>query len=627
VRKRKIIFFSPLPPQRNGIADYAASFMQELAETFDLVVVGEDGVEVNPIAGVPSIRLSDYFAHESEFGDLQHIYQCGNNRDHGYMLAVMQRHPGLTTLHDLSVHHMIDTIVGDATAPAYRELVAETYGVRGLALAREVRRRRERPIIYHLELDFIALIASRSRALVTHSMLGELRIAAAAPEVPVYRIPHPYQARAKAYQEDRRAARIGARVTLGLPADVVTFLSLGFVTRAKRVDLCLEAVAEILASGRRVHYVVAGAVDPQDYDLRADIERLKLKSNVTVAEYVPDSQLLTYFAAADVLVNLRYPTMGETSGTITNALGVGCCAMVTAIGSFDELPDHCVVKVPIAEMTRDGLIRRLLPLIDSPGLRANYEQNALRYARARLSPEQFVARYVDAIEDSFTNGAARPVFRARDRRFEPVSSRRAVERVAREAEAACGASAQIWWRSLMLPIAEDGRRLVVFGQEADRRIAETAFEWAGRADADADAAGRPDGSYDVALVIETSESLRRSPFAMLSAANRALDLGGTLVLNVTGASPEMVNEHFRFPRSSHRREEDPDLVLPPLVALLACAGFRIERIVDRFEEVRYAGAEGVEDQNALNDSMEFCIRAIKTSSRSTLDSPLFLRRY
>jgi glycosyltransferase involved in cell wall biosynthesis len=625
VSKRKIIFFSPLPPQRNGIADYAASFMEDLTEAFDVVTVGEDGVETSPIAGVASIRLSDYLAHEDEFADLQHIYQCGNNRDHGYMLAVMQRRPGLTTLHDLSVHHMIDTIVGDATAPAYRELVAETYGVRGLALAREVRRRRERPIIYHLELDFVALIARRSRALVTHSMLGELRIAAAAPEVPVYRIPHPYQARAKAYQEDRRAARIRARATLGLLPDVVTVLSLGFVTRAKRVDLCLEAVAEILATGRRLHYVVAGAVNPQDYDLRADIERLKLDSHVTVTEYVPDSQLLTYFAAADVLVNLRYPTMGETSGTITNALGVGCCAMVTAIGSFDELPDHCVVKVPIAEMTRDGLIRRLLPLIDSAGLRANYEQNALRYARARLSPEQFVARYVDVIEDSFAKGVERPSFRMRDRRFAPVSSRRAVERIAREAEAACGASAQIWWRSLMLPIAEDGRRLVVFGQEADRRIAEQAFEWAGRVDIGS--AGRPDGAYDVALVIETSAELRRSPFDMLFAANRALDLGGTLVLNVTGESPEMVNDHFRFPHPRSRRKEDPTLVLPPLVALLASAGFRIERIVDRFEEVRYAGAEGVVDALSLNDCVEFCIQAVKTSNKTTADSSLVLRRY
>lgn len=625
MRKRKIIFFSPLPPQRNGIADYAASFMEDLAEAFDVVIVGEDGVETTPIAGVASIRLSDYLAREDEFADLQHIYQCGNNRDHGYMLAAMQRHPGLTTLHDLSVHHMIDTIVGDATAPAYRELVAETYGVRGLTLAREVRRRRERPIVYHLELDFVALIASRSRALVTHSMLGELRIAAAAPGVPVYRIPHPYQARATACQEDRRAARVRARAELGLSADVVTLLSLGFVTRAKRIDLCLAAVAEILATGRRVHYVVAGAVNPQDYDLRADIDRLKLESHVTVTEYVPDAQMLTYFAAADVLVNLRYPTMGETSGTITNALGVGCCAMVTAIGSFDELPDHCVVKVPIAEMTRDGLIRRLLPLIDSPGLRANYEQNALRYARARLSPEHFVESYVKAIDDSFATGVERRLLRTRDRRFVPVSSRRAVERVAREAEAACGASAQIWWRSLMLPIAEEGRRLVVFGREADRRIAEQAFEWAGRADAEA--AGRPDGSYDVALVIETSASLRRSPFAVLFAANRALDLGGTLVLNVTDASPEMVNDYFRFPQLSHRREEDQDLILPPLVALLASAGFRIERIVDRFEEVRYPGVEGVGDQGSLNDSVEFCIQAIKTSNKSTADSPLFLRRY
>jgi glycosyltransferase involved in cell wall biosynthesis len=621
VRKRKIIFFSPLPPQRNGIADYTASFLADLAEAFDIVIVVEDGVAPIPIAGVAWIHLSDYLAQEDELADLQHIYQVGNNRDHGYQLPVMQRHPGLTTLHDLSVHHMVDTMVGDATLPAYRELVTESYGARGLALAREVRLRRERPIIFHLELDFLAMVASRSRAIMTHSMLGKLRISAAA-ELPVYRIPHPYQARAKAYQEDRRAARIRARAELGLPADELILLSLGFVTRAKRIDLSLAAFAHILATGRRVRYVIAGAVNPQEFDLWSEICRLGLQNNVTVTEYVPDARLLDYFAAADVLINLRYPTMGETSGTVTNALGVGCCTIVTAIGSFDEIPDHCVAKVPVAEMTPEGLLRRLLPLIDSPGLRASYEQNALRYARAELSPEQFVERYVEAIDDAFANGAERRVARACDHHlFKPASSRRAVERVAREAEASYGASAQMWWRSLLLPIAEDGLRLLVLGREADKRIAEQAFEWAGRAEADA--ASRPDGAYDVALVVEDVADFRRSPFALLFAANRALDIDGLLVLNVTGASPEMVNDYFCFPAPPARKKEDTDRILPPLDALLASAGFRIERIVDRFQEVRYAG----EDERSLDEDVEFCLQAVKISHKLIADSPLVSRRY
>lgn len=624
--KRKIIFFSPLPPQRNGIADYTASFMEELADAFDVVLVVEDGVdEPTPIQRTTRLRLSDYLAYESELADLQHVYQFGNNRDHGYMPSIMQRHPGLTTLHDLSVHHMVDTVVGDATGPAYREIVMEAYGVSGLALARDIAFRRQRPIIFHLELDFVSMVARRSRAIMTHSLMGMLRIGSVAPDLPVYRIPHPYQSRAKAYQGRRADVRAKARAELGLPPDTLILLSLGFVTKAKRIDLSLEAVASMIASGRRVLYVVAGAVDPANYDLRADIQRLALQNVVIVTEYVPDSQLLTYFAAADVLINLRYPTMGETSGTITNALAVGCCSVVTAIGSFDEIPEHCAVKIPVADMTPDGVLRRLLPLVDSPGLRKYYEQNALKYAQAEWSPEHFIEHYIEAIDDSFVNGARPRPIRAQDHRiFKSASSRRAVERVARQAAVAGAVSAQIWWRSLMLPIAEAGQRLLVLGEEADVTIAEQAFEWSGRVETEA--AASADGAFDVALIVQDAEGFYRAPFDRMFAANRALDIGGMLVFNLTGATPDMVDDYFRFPAMARRKNGQVE-GLSPLDALLASAGFRIERMVDRFQEVTYAGEADGQDALQLDEHIEFCIQAVKISHKLTSDSPLVLQRY
>ena len=44
-------------------------------------------------------------------------------------------------------------------------------------------------------------------------------------------------------------------------------------------------------------------------------------------------------AACDVLVNLRYPTMGETSGSVIRALSLGKPLVVSDVGWFSELPD------------------------------------------------------------------------------------------------------------------------------------------------------------------------------------------------------------------------------------------------------------------------------------------------
>jgi glycosyltransferase involved in cell wall biosynthesis len=55
-------------------------------------------------------------------------------------------------------------------------------------------------------------------------------------------------------------------------------------------------------------------------------------------------------AACDVLVNLRYPTMGETSGSVIRALSLGKPLIVSDVGWFRELPDDVVLKVPVDDV-------------------------------------------------------------------------------------------------------------------------------------------------------------------------------------------------------------------------------------------------------------------------------------
>jgi hypothetical protein len=51
-----------------------------------------------------------------------------------------------------------------------------------------------------------------------------------------------------------------------------------------------------------------------------------------------------------VLVNLRFPTMGETSGSVVRALSLGKSLVVSDVGWFSELPDGVVLKVPVDEL-------------------------------------------------------------------------------------------------------------------------------------------------------------------------------------------------------------------------------------------------------------------------------------
>ena len=54
-------------------------------------------------------------------------------------------------------------------------------------------------------------------------------------------------------------------------------------------------------------------------------------------------------AACDVLVNLRSPTMGETSGSVIRGLSLGKPMLVSDVGWFSELPDGVALKIPVDE--------------------------------------------------------------------------------------------------------------------------------------------------------------------------------------------------------------------------------------------------------------------------------------
>jgi glycosyltransferase involved in cell wall biosynthesis len=94
-------------------------------------------------------------------------------------------------------------------------------------------------------------------------------------------------------------------------------------------------------------------------------------------------------AACDVLVNLRYPTMGETSGSVIRALSLGKPLVVSDVGWFGELPDDTVLKVPVDEHE--------VPTIEAAlGFAAEHGVALGAAARAQVEREHSLARVADA---------------------------------------------------------------------------------------------------------------------------------------------------------------------------------------------------------------------------------------
>lgn len=542
-----LIFFSPLPPQRNGIADYSDSLLGPLSKRYNITAVAADDAPTAVSPHYDTITYSEYVHYSRSLAFLPHAYQVGNNFDHCYMLPMLASVPGLVTIHDLSLQHMLgSSLPGGPIGEAYAQLMFEAYGRAGVLVSKDIKQWGWQSSIVHSEMGLTPALVSRAAGVVTHSLTGKLRLAAAGMDRPTFHIPHPYQERVEPLAVDRDAAKRRARIKLGLPIDRVVLLSLGFVTRAKRVDLTLKVMQQLVAKNLDVLFVVAGQTNKDEFDLDGEIARLGLRDHVITRGYVPDDAMLEYLAACDVLVNLRFPTLGESSGSLANGLGVGCCIVVTDVGTFSEVPDSCAVKVPVEHMTPSGLMEALLPLVCFPALREAYEAASRKFAVEQLQMNQFVNRYIEALETVFPGGRSSYGTRQLDSQIvilAPVA-RSQVETAAKRLSARPGTGHCLWWHGLMLPAAQslDEWLHIIGGNAFEAELARDAFGWDNVKLAQmADVA-----SCDALMALSSFDQFATDAPTLLAAAAKALPSNAPFVVSLAGearpASKYLVNK-------------------------------------------------------------------------------------
>tara|TARA_R110002167_G_scaffold95571_2_gene254318 strand:- start:10118 stop:12097 length:1980 start_codon:yes stop_codon:yes gene_type:complete len=370
---RSLVVFCPLPPKQNGIADYLAEQLPYHCRDYAVtaVIANADPKPIGIPAAVTVIRLEQYLANYPRYASLPHIYHVGNNVDHGYMLPVLYQRPGVVVVHDLGLHHLIDTqtlVRGDAKGYAWA--LWQHYGRAGKRLGEQFLEHGWKGQAMPHELRLNGGIIAAAERIIVHSHYSAHRIRAEHPDKPVTTIPHHLSPCIARYN---RARRNEAKIELGLPLDRPVLTSMGFITRPKQAEAILQALCQLKAKGLAFRYVLAGQYRPEEYDVKADIARFGLQDDVEITGYLDESAFFTHLVATDLILNLRYPCGGETSGTQTRALGMGRCCMLVNIGPFAEIPDDCAVKLNWDEHFAANLQEQLLRLMSDKQVRAGYE--------------------------------------------------------------------------------------------------------------------------------------------------------------------------------------------------------------------------------------------------------------
>ena len=365
----RLAYFSPMPPEQSGIADYSALLLPALRERIDVTVVRR-GKKSAP-------RGTDVA-----------LYHVGNNPDaHAWIVDALRRRPGVVVLHDFVLHHLVAGMtVGRRDGHGYLDLMEREHGVVGRLLAHGVLDKRIPPLWESRPADFPlpTFVLEHATGLVVHSHYVHDRARAAGFGGPIAIVPHPAWPSPGVQPE-----RVSAGTVVGC---------FGVVNASKRIPELLRATAAVRKEHPELTLLLVGSSSP-GFDLDRRLQRLGLDDAGLVREaWVDESRLWALMAGSDVLVNLRHPTMGETSGSVIRGLSLGKPLVVSDVGWFSELPDDVALKVAPDDEEVATLTAALELLAARADVRDAMGASAAALAQREHDVERVADLYVAALE-------------------------------------------------------------------------------------------------------------------------------------------------------------------------------------------------------------------------------------
>jgi glycosyltransferase involved in cell wall biosynthesis/SAM-dependent methyltransferase len=366
----RVAFFSPLPPLRSGIADYSETLLEHLKPLVELEVFA---------SGAPPFDPARFDAA---------LYQLGNNPHHDFVYEAALRHPGVVVMHESNLHHLIAHLtIHRGDWDGYLRECEYAGGAEALAYAQRVRALEVGP-----DYEGVAMtrrVLETSRGVIVHSQFMMEQMRAAGFAGPAACIPH------GAWIPD--ADRNAWRYRLGLDTLPPLIGIFGFLKPYKRIAESLRAFRRLLRVTPAAKMILVGEPHPE-FPLESLIRSLGLSAAVRVLGFVEPEAFTGYMAACDVVLNLRYPTVGESSGSLLRALGLGKAVLVSDVGAFRELPDEVCLKVPVGTGEEDLIFEYLNLLTSRKDVAQALGGHAARYVREECNWDRVARLYAEFLQ-------------------------------------------------------------------------------------------------------------------------------------------------------------------------------------------------------------------------------------
>jgi glycosyltransferase involved in cell wall biosynthesis len=383
----RVAWFSPLPPERSGIATYSGDLLPRLSPA-------------HAIDCFPESAARDFLwkARHKPY-DLV-VYQLGNAPCHDYMWGYLAAFPGLVVLHDARLHHARARALLQQERfedyrrefwydhpDAHRDMVE--YAIAGLG----------GPIYYTWPMLRVVMRTARLVAVHNRRVAADLR--EEFPRAAVDPIRLGTAALDPAPGGDTVAGN-RVRDALAVPRNAILFAAFGKITAEKRIASILRAFDALARERADVHLMLAG--DASGYPALAQERGASgHPDRIHVTGHIDEGSVGAHLAAADACLCLRWPTALETSASWLQCLAASRATVISDLAHLVDIPSDVAIKVDLLD-EQASLEAAMRGLAGDPQRRESLGRAGHAYWSANHTLDAMTVDY----EALIANAAARP---------------------------------------------------------------------------------------------------------------------------------------------------------------------------------------------------------------------------
>lgn len=338
----KLAYFSPMPPDQSGIADYSAELLRDLTRWYDIDVVMNDTCVLSDtyVSSVcKSILVKDFLKQVYHYDRI--LYHFGNSQFHEHMFDLLKKHPGVVVLHDFFLSGILHcSEYNQWRKYAWTSSLYKSHGYQSV-----IERYKNENVAEVIErYPANILVLQQSLGIIVHSnhavemaknyygtdAVNDWKV------IPLLKVP-PLAINGKS-----------VRSRLELNDDAIVFCCFGMLSETKLNHRILDVwLSSPLAANKKFILVFVGLASGDYGDfINRKIQKSDFPDRIKITGWVDKNIYNDWLSIADVAIQLRAKSRGEMSAAVLDCLNNGVATIVNSHGSMTEINSNCVWKIP-----------------------------------------------------------------------------------------------------------------------------------------------------------------------------------------------------------------------------------------------------------------------------------------